>query len=154
MQEKLQQIVGSIRAPAYLHERMFPQLIQRIGPALDLIVEFSTLGEYRLDVDGVLRPASALAPAPERVPQLGGAGDSVAGRAAVRRIVAGGAAGLAPAATPAARRLGRDVRASEAAQSLACRGERRHTGAERPAAPRRKPRPRVVAGGEQLCLAV
>ena len=132
---------------------MFPQLRQRIGPALDLIVEFSTLGEYRLDVDGVLRPASALAPAPERVPQLGGAGDSVAGRAAVRRIVAGGAAGLAPAATPAARRLGRDVRAAEAVQSLACRGERRHTGAER-AAPRRKPRPRVVAGGEQLCLAV
>ena len=132
---------------------MFPQLRQRIGPALDLIVEFSTLGEYRLDVDGVLRPASALAPAPERVPQLGGAGDSVAGRAAVRRIVAGGAAGLAPAATPAARRLGRDVRAAEAVQSLACRGERRHTGAEH-TAPRRKPRPRVVAGGEQLCLAV
>ena len=131
---------------------MFPQLRQRIGPALDLIVEFSTLGEYRLDVDGVLRPASALAPAPERVPQLGGAGESVAGRAAVRRIVAGGAAGLAPAATPAARRLGRDVRAAEAAQA-ACRGERRHTGAEH-AAPRRKPRPRVVAGGEQLCLAV
>jgi hypothetical protein len=132
---------------------MFPQLRQRIGPALDLIVEFSTLGEYRLDANGVLRPASALAPASERAPRLGGAGDSVAGRAAVRRIVAGGAAGLAPAATPAARRLGRDVRASEAAQASACRGERRHTGAERPA-PRRKPRPRVVAGGEQLCLAV
>jgi hypothetical protein len=132
---------------------MFPQLRQRIGPALDLIVEFSTLGEYRLDADGVLRPASALAPASERAPQLGGAGDSVAGRAAVRRIVAGGAAGLAPAATPAARRLGRDVSASEAAQALACRGERRHTVAEHPV-PRRKPRPRVVAGGEQLCLAV
>jgi len=151
LQEKLQQIAGSIRGPAYLHERMFPQLRQRIGPALDLIVEFSTLGEFRLDVDGVLRPASALAPASERAPQLGGAGDSVAGRAAVRRIVAGGAAGLAPAATPAARRLGRDVRASEAAQ--ACRGERKHVRAER-AAPRLKPRPRVVAAGEQLCLAV
>src|SRR5688500_10080000 len=49
---------------------MFPQLRQRIGPALDLIVEFSTLGEYRLDAEGVLRPASALAPAAERVPQL------------------------------------------------------------------------------------
>jgi hypothetical protein len=83
---------------------MFPQLRQRIGPALDLIVEFSTLGEYRLDVDGVLRPASALAPASERAPQLGGAGDSVAGRAAVRRIVAGGAVGITPAASPAARR--------------------------------------------------
>jgi hypothetical protein len=127
---------------------MFPQLRQRIGPALDLIVEFSTLGEYRLDTEGVLRPASAFAPAPERGSQLGGAGDSVAGRAAVRRIVAGGAAGLAPAVTPAARRLGRDLSASEAAQALACRGERRHT------APRvAKPRPHVVAG-EQLCLAV
>jgi hypothetical protein len=132
---------------------MFPQLRQRIGPALDLIVEFSTLGEYRLDADGVLCPASAFAHVSERAPQLGGAGDSVAGRAAVRRIVAGGAAGLAPAATPAARRLGRDVRASEAAQALACSGERRHTVAEHPA-PRRKPRPRVVAGGEQLCRAV
>jgi hypothetical protein len=132
---------------------MFPQLRQRIGPALDLIVEFSTLGEYRLDADGVLRPASALAHASERAPQLGGIGDSVAGRAAVRRIVAGGAAGLAPAATPAARRLGRDVRASEAAQALACQGERKHVRAEH-GAPRSKPRPRVVASGEQLCLAV
>jgi hypothetical protein len=118
-----------------------------------LIVEFSTLGEYRLDADGVLRPASALAPAPERAPQLGGAGDSIAGRAAVRRIVAGGAAGLAPAATPAARRLGRDVHASEVAQALVCRGERRHMRAEH-GEPRPKPRPRVVAAGEQLCLAV
>ena len=130
---------------------MFPQLRQRIGPALDLIVEFSTLGEYRLDADGVLRHASALAPAPERAPQLGGAGDSLAGRAAVRRIVAGGAAGLAPAATPAA----------QAARELACRGERRHSGSERPAPggksrPQQRPkaRPRVAAAPEQLCLAV
>jgi hypothetical protein len=135
---------------------MFPQLRQRIGPALDLIVEFSTLGEYRLDVDGVLRPASAFAHAPERVPQLGGAGESLAGRAAVRRIVAGGAAGLAPAVTPAARRLGRDVAAADAAadqRAPACRGERRHARAE-PAAPRPKPRSRVAAVGEQLCLAI
>jgi hypothetical protein len=133
---------------------MFPQLRQRIGPALDLIVEFSTLGEYRLDADGVLCHASAFAPASERAPRLGGAGDSVAGRAAVRRIVAGGAAGLAPAATPAARRLGRDVGAAQsAAQELACRGERRHGRPEQPA-PRAKPRPRVAAAPEQLCLAV
>ena len=122
---------------------MFPQLRQRFGPALDLIVEFSTLGEYRLDANGVLRPASALAHAPERVPQLGGAGDSVAGRAAVRRIVAGGAVGLAPAATPAARRVARDVQAAQAAQALSCRGERL-----------RKPRARVPVAPEQLCLAV
>ena len=160
---------------------MFPQLRQRIGPALDLIVEFSTLGEYRLDADGVLRPASAFAHAPERVPRLGGAGESLTGRAAVRRIVAGGAAGLAPAVTPAARRLGRDIAAAEAAaeqqaparwepaqrgslaksplsatplqREPACRGERRHARAEH-AAPRPKPRPRVAAVGEQLCLAV
>jgi hypothetical protein len=136
---------------------MFPQLRQRIGPALDLIVEFSTLGEFRLDADGVLRPASAFAHAPERAPQLGGVGDSIAGRAAVRRIVAGGAAGIAPAATPAARRLGRDVRAAEAMQALACRGERRHSRAEHNAPrsqPRPKSRPRVAAAPEQLCLAV
>jgi hypothetical protein len=84
---------------------MFPQLRQRIGPALDLIVEFSTLGEYRLGADGVVYPASALAHASERVPQLGGAGDHpVVAQAAVRRIVAGGAVGIMPAATPAARR--------------------------------------------------
>jgi hypothetical protein len=124
---------------------MFPQLRQRIGPALDLIVEFSTLGEYRLDADGVLRPSSAPAHATEREPQLGGAGDSVAGRAAVRRIVAGGAAGLAPAATPAARR--------PAAQAPACRGERRHASPE-PAPRRPKARQRKTVAPEQLCLAV
>jgi hypothetical protein len=111
---------------------MFPQLRERIGPALDMIVEFSTLGEYRLGVDGVVHPASALAPASERVPQLGGAGDHpVALRAAVRRIVAGGAVGTTPAATPAARRV---------------------------AGPRtvkpRTARPHVSRQHEQLCLAV
>ena len=141
VQEKLQQIAASIRTPPYLHERMFPQLRQRIGPALDLIVEFSTLGEYRMDTEGVLRPASAFAHASERAPQLGGAGESLAGRAAVRRIVAGGAAGLAPAATPAARRLGR----AEAAQVMARRRE--------PKPQIVRTRPHVVAG-EQLCLAV
>lgn len=80
---------------------MFPQLRERIGPALDLIVEFSTLGEYRLNADGVLCAASALSPAFECEPQMGGAGTR---RAAVSRIVAGGAAGTKPAATPAARR--------------------------------------------------
>jgi hypothetical protein len=123
---------------------MFPQLRQRIGPALDLIVEFSTLGEYRLDVDGVLRPASALAPASERAPQLGGAGDSVAGRAAVRRIVAGGAAGSTPVATPAARRHAPPARphASAARRHAARSAGRPAEHAGRPAAP------------EQLCFAV
>ena len=103
-------------------------------------------------------PASALAPASEHAPQLGGAGDSpVVAQAAVRRIVAGGAAGLAPAATPAARRLGR----AEAAQVLARRPEPKADSVRSQA--RAKPRPHAaraqiarphVAAGEQLCLAV
>ena len=116
---------------------MFPQLRQRIGPALDMIVEFSTLGEYRLGADGAVYPASALAPASERVPQLGGAGDHpVVLRAAVRRIVAGGAVGTTPAATPAARRAG---------------GPR--TVKTRTVKPRTA-RPHVSGQHEQLCLAV
>jgi hypothetical protein len=113
---------------------MFPQLRERFGPALDLVVEFSTLGEYRLGADGAVWPASALAHAPERAPQLGGAGDHpLAAQAAVRRIVAGGAAGHVPVATPAARRLARS----------------RPPG--RPADPRR---PGAPVAPDQLCLAV
>jgi hypothetical protein len=126
---------------------MFPQLRERIGSALDLVVELSTLGEYRLGADGAVWPASALAPAPEREPQLGGAGDPLAGRAAVRRIVAGGATGPVPVATPAARRLAR------AGTVSACRGERRRSGSEQPAR-RPKPRPGAPVAPEQLCLAV
>ena len=90
---------------------MFPRFREQIGTALDLIVEFSTLGEYRLAVDG---PGAAGAPAdaPGQAPQLGGAGTPHALRAAVRRTVAGGATGRpahrrsqVPVATPAARRL-------------------------------------------------
>jgi hypothetical protein len=157
LQGNLHQIAASIRAESYLPERMFPQLRERIGPALDIVVEFSTLGEYRLDADGVLCPASALVPdtrerpaspgveprpaspgvkrvSPEREPQLGGAGVDDVARAAVRRIVAGGAAGGAPVATPAARRL--------RGHADAPRGERRPSRRQRPVRP------------EQLCLAV
>ena len=105
MQEKLQQIGGSIRRPPYLLERMFPRFREQIGTALDLIVEFSTLGEYRLAADG-LGASSAIADAPGQAPQVGGAGP-LALRAAVRRTVAGGATGMVPVATPAARRLAR-----------------------------------------------
>jgi hypothetical protein len=119
---------------------MFPQLRERFGSALDLVVELSTLGEYRLGADGAVWPASALAPAPECAPQLGGAGDHpLAAQAVVRRIVAGGAAGKVPVATPAARRL-------------ACHGERRHR--EQPARRPKKPRPGAPTAPEQLCLAV
>jgi hypothetical protein len=136
---------------------MFPQFRERFGSALDLVVEFSTLGEYRLGADGAVWPASALAPAPERAPQLGGAGDNpLAAQAAVRRIVAGGAAGQVPVATPAARRLADAAaprRPAPARRSTACHGERRHRSAEQPAR-RPKPRPGAPAAPEQLCLAV
>jgi hypothetical protein len=139
---------------------MFPQLRDRIGSALDLVVEFSTLGEYRLGADGALYPASALiAPvrerpdgpdaqrlASEQEPQLGGAGAVDAEHAAVRRTVAGGAAGTAPVATPAARR-----RPEPSAPAL-CRGERLHRPAPG-AGTRRSKRPEPPPP-EQLCLAV
>ena len=153
---------------------MFPQLRERIGPALDLVVEFSTLGEYRLNADGVLCAASALAPvsrkdparpgarrsdsrnrparpgtqrsAPEREPQMGGAGAPNAARAAVRRIVAGGAAGSVPAATPAARRPPLETTPAPAVRRPAC--ERSASGLRRPAC---DGKPAVE---EQLCLAV
>ena len=84
---------------------MFPRFREQIGTALDLFVEFSTLGEYRLSV---VEPGASSAPvdAPGQAPQLGGAGTPHALRAAVRRTVAGGATGMVPVATPAARRAG------------------------------------------------
>jgi hypothetical protein len=149
---------------------MFPQLRERLGSALDIVVEFSTLGEYRLGADGAVWPASALTPAPEREPQLGGAGDHpLAAQAAVRRIVAGGAAGTTPVATPAARRLAEGAasssrRPAEGAAPSSRRpaptrpasgcGERRHRGAEQASARRAKPRHGAPAAPEQLCLAV
>lgn len=150
---------------------MFPRFREQIGTALDLIVEFSTLGEYRLGVDCAYGAASAPAVAPGHAPQLGGAG-SPAGRAAVRRIVAGGATGRAPVATPAARRLLASAQSAgpprsaaplppvppspEAAKPTAdqkpttgqCRGDRRRSVARR----RVRARPRVAP--EQLCFAV
>ena len=117
MQEKLQQIAVSIRRPAYLLERMFPRFREQIGTALDLFVEFSTLGEYRLAAE---RPGASGAPvdAPGQAPQLGGAGTPHALRAAVRRTVAGGATGMVPVATPAARRLRGACEAPKAHEQL------------------------------------
>jgi hypothetical protein len=83
---------------------MFPRLREQIGTALDLFVEFSTLGEYRLGAEAIPGASSAPADAPGQAPQLGGAGVHAL-RAAVRRTVAGGATGSTPVATPAARRL-------------------------------------------------
>ena len=107
---------------------MFPRLREQIGTALDLFVEFSTLGEYRLGAEAIPGASSAPADAPGQAPQRGGAGVTAL-RAAVRRTVAGGATGKpapcrsqVPVATPAARRF------------------RGSCGAPKP--------------GEQLCLAV
>lgn len=89
---------------------MFPRLRETIGTALDIVVEFSTLGEYRLGASSALGTASALAATLEPAPRRGGIGSSLTG-VAVERIVAGGAAASGseslrtPAATPAARRL-------------------------------------------------
>jgi len=116
---------------------MFPRFREQIGTALDLIVEFSTLGEYRLAADGP-GASSAHAEAPGQAPQLGGAGPLTL-RAAVRRTVAGGATGMVPVATPAARRLRLATHAAPARVS-----------------PSRRPRTRGGApkAPEQLCLAV
>ena len=90
---------------------MFPTLRQRLSDALDLIVELSTLGEYRLGGQEPPSPPSATQAAGATAPGMGGAGPR-AGRAPGRRTVAG-PAGCVPAATPAARRRGRDPHAIE-----------------------------------------
>ena len=115
---KLQQIGVSIRRRSYLLERMFPRFREQIGTALDLIVEFSTLGEYRLAAE-VPGASSAPADASGQAPQMGGTGTSLNLCAAVRRTVAGGPTGQVPVATPAARRL-RERRPAPRAHEQLC----------------------------------
>src|SRR5918994_4390275 len=104
---------------------MFPRLREQIGTALDLFVEFSTLGEYGLAVEAIPGASSAPADAPGQAPQLGGAGVNAL-RAAVRRTVAGGATGSTPVATPAARRLMEATTPATAnGGAPACVGDRR-----------------------------
>jgi len=137
---------------------MFPRLREQIGTALDLFVEFSTLGEYRLAAEAIPGASSAPADAPSQAPQLGGAGVHAL-RAAVRRTVAGGPTGSTPVATPAARRLmkaaevpaEREPSTRACAPATRCSGDRR-----RPAdgAARSRVRKGAPAAAEQLCLAV
>jgi len=133
---------------------MFPRLREQIGTALDLFVEFSTLGEYRLAAEAIPGASSAPADAPSQAPQLGGAGVHAL-RAAVRRTVAGGPTGSTPVATPAARRLMKaaETRAPREPRKPAthCSGDRR-----RPtdAAARSRVRKSAPVVAEQLCLAV
>jgi len=95
---------------------MFPTLRQRLGDALDLVVEFSTLGEYRLGGQRPSSPPSASRVAGASAPGMGGTGRP-AGRAPGRRTVAG-PAGCTPAATPAARRLRSAPHPSSPAEAL------------------------------------
>jgi hypothetical protein len=129
---------------------MFPRLRDRFGAALDTVVEFSTLGEYRFGAPLAPMPASAQPAVSDRVdPSSGwevspaGAGED-AGEGQTRRTVAGGAAALhgdasrrallgVSAATPAARRR------------LAHRGRATVDRQRRPGAP---------SPAEQLCLSV
>jgi hypothetical protein len=150
---------------------MFPGFRDRFGAALDLIVEFSTLGEYGLAAAAAGSP-SAPRTGSEQGLRLGGAGGDVA-RAAGRRNVVGGAVasgrGSVPsaphpgaAATPAARRLaaaGCRERQDSAGEirRLALSAYTRRTGAPeaqaRPTAGQRC-RGGPPAAPEQLCLAV
>jgi hypothetical protein len=139
---------------------MFPRLREQIGTALDLFVEFSTLGEYRLAAEAIPGASSAPADAPGQAPQLGGAGVTAL-RAAVRRTVAGGATGSTPVATPAARRLmqaaaGRELTTPARKPALGkpatlCSGDRRR---QTDAAARGRVRKGTPVVAEQLCLAV
>ncbi len=141
---------------------MFPRLREQIGTALDLFVEFSTLGEYRLAVEAIPGASSAPADAPSQAPQLGGAGVHAL-RAAVRRTVAGGPTGSTPVATPAARRLMKAAEARELSTREVSTAAHRPPPATRCSGDRRRPtdapaRSRVRKGApavaEQLCLAV
>ena len=137
---------------------MFPRFREQIGTALDLFVEFSTLGEYRLAAEATPGASSAPADAPGQAPQLGGAGVTAL-RAAVRRTVAGGATGSTPVATPAARRLlkaagaatERELSKPPRVAPAGCSGDRRR--ASEPAA-RTRVRKGAPVVAEQLCLAV
>jgi hypothetical protein len=93
---------------------MFPRLKDRLGAALDLVVEFSTLGEYRLGTALAPKPADAPPAVASRVRGPGGALEGVTPALygvtpsahpslaaheigcvpADRRIAAGGAAGV------------------------------------------------------------
>ena len=94
---------------------MFERLKDRIGTALDCLVEFSTLGEYRLPAPA---GSSATAPPPASSHGSGLGGHELVGAAYPEvaparagggpacRTVAVGAIGTAPVVTPAARRRG------------------------------------------------
>ena len=93
---------------------MFERLKDRFGTALDCLVEFSTLGEYRLAAPAAAGSASAPPPTSSHGSGLGGhelSGIAHPGATPARavggpacRTVAVGAIGSVPVATSAARR--------------------------------------------------
>jgi hypothetical protein len=131
---------------------VFPGLRQRLGAALDLVVEFSTLGEYRLPAHLADGLAGAPPAASDRDPRLGGAGDRAA--RAADRIVAVGAA--APERGP---RTGSVLGGAAATPAARRPSPGRCAGPARPRAADATPRARPVRRGgaaappEQRCLA-
>jgi hypothetical protein len=137
---------------------MFPRMKQRLGSALmenlDLLVEFSTLGEYRLG-DG---PAPAPAPAAKDGPEPGTAQPAGPAPLPSRPLRDGRPDRSAPApalvpgrvaaATAAGRRARRGVPAVEAAEH----GQRQRGAPARPPRPARRQRAGAPAPAEQLCL--
>ena len=93
---------------------MFERLKDRFGTALDCLVEFSTLGEYRLAAPVATGSASAPPPTSSHGSGLGGhelSGNAHPGATSARaaggpacRTVAVGAIGIVPVVTSAARR--------------------------------------------------
>jgi hypothetical protein len=82
---------------------MFPRLTERLGTALDLFVEFSTLGEFGPGASPAPGRSSAPPAAVGHARGLGGAGLRV-GRSPRPSGFSGVAVGCIPAATPAGRR--------------------------------------------------
>jgi hypothetical protein len=118
---------------------MFPRLTERLGSALDLVVEFSTLGAYRLDVCSAPRPVGARWVVAGPRPGLGGAGDGDAGV-----LPAGGpVAAVAPA-----RRLPRAPAGERRLSASSACGPQERRGAP---APRGRPGAPVPVGA--ACLA-
>jgi hypothetical protein len=123
---------------------MFPRLTERLGSALDIVVEFSTLGEYRLDA---LPGTSGIESAPPAVagprPGLGGVGSPAGVLPAEGRTGTSLATASVSRATPAARRV-----------AARARGARASTARPRHAVPQgRRPRAGAPAPTPQPCLA-
>ena len=116
LQRKLQPSGASVRARPYLLERMFPRLTERLGSALDIVVEFSTLGEYRLDaLPGTSRTESAPPALAGPRPGLGGAGSPAGVLPAAGRTGTFLATASVSRATPATRRVAARARGARPA---------------------------------------